>query len=245
MRKLFFILCIITASLLLYRYISDQKYISIGHIKIKRTEFLTASTERKADVLCADCHGKDGSGDRFFGKDTNRGIPMINNLTARYLEEQLTDYRTGKRIHINSKLDDDDDADEMNHLMKDKDMNDLIIAELALYYSNLHGLPIQNNVESQLKDTNKQKFIDGKHLYQKKCASCHGAQGIPSNNSKAPRLAGQNGLYQAHILMTWMDKIKKNKPIHNPMVQYLKENPLDHVDIVELSFYLENIVGIR
>ncbi|WIM06836.1 MAG: c-type cytochrome [Candidatus Nitricoxidivorans perseverans] len=149
--------------------------------------------------VCAACHGKLGEG----GK---RGeYPRLAGQRAAYLEEQLRSYRARKRINI-----------PMFPYTQERELPDEDIRDISAYLSSIK----LSTKYPQFKDTDdaytrllamQQVMIiprvegdteNGKMIYQKSCATCHGKTGM--GRGKFPMLVGQYTSYLARQMNAYL-----------------------------------------
>jgi cytochrome c553 len=216
---------------------SQGEMITAGHISVDRKAFLNANTQKQAAMLCSGCHGKDGSGDRFFGPEAMWGTPMIRGIHKDYFADQLRKYKSGERIQTG------DNPGEMNKFMQDPAMTEDIIDNISAYYAGMDQLGIDKEILSQLDGKEKQKFLSGGTIFNAQCASCHGkdAMGVPG--SAVPHLAGQVAAYTRNRMLFFTHEAESGS--QSVMGDILRFVSLSNDEIESIVFYLENIIGKR
>ena len=152
---------------------TEPSTISAGHISVIEADFINADTKQKAKMLCAGCHGEDGSGDRAYGPDSNWGTPMIRGLKTDYFQQQLKRYRSGERIQSSTS----GQPGEMNQIMASEALSDEVVSELANYYASLGQLPLHDAPSAHLSSDKKASFDRGETTFNQQCTACHGAKG--------------------------------------------------------------------
>jgi len=146
---------------------------------------------------CFICHGADGQ-----GNDAG-GFPRLAGLDAGYLEKQMQDYRSGRRISVIMQPNVDNFSDQQ-------------ISDIAAYFA---GLPASGSQASANAGGN--LLASGESLVKAgdwdnhipPCTSCHGpaSQGV---GSSFPALAGQHPGYIRQQLTAWKKGERSNDPNH-------------------------------
>jgi len=149
----------------------------------------------KGATECLACHGAKGEGQE------EPGYPRLAGLRQAYLEKQLHDFASGKRI---------------NSIMGiiAKSMSEQEIQAVAGYYSRL---PIPARTDSTGADPS--VLDEGMRLAQhgypspnvQACFHCHGAH-ASSQSNRGPELAGQYALYIERQLQDWRQGYRHNDP---------------------------------
>ncbi|WP_415035443.1 c-type cytochrome [Azonexus sp.] len=161
---------------------------------------------KKASFFCANCHGDNG-----IAKTTD--VPNLAGQHPSYLLEQIRKFGSGER------------KDQfMQGLIKV--LNDEERAQITLYYASIVVPPAKADPEHTKQ---------GKVLYEKLCARCHGpgARGTEIY----PRLAGQQQPYLQKSITHYRDGTGvRNNPLMAVSTAGLK-NP----DILALSHFLAQL----
>jgi cytochrome c553 len=155
-----------------------------------------ASRGEAAFEPCQGCHRKDASG-RVSG-----AYPRLSGQHASVLVKQIVDIRSGRRSNP-----------KMEPFMEEHVLTPFQIADLATF---LQGLPISasngKGPASQL--------ARGQKLYDKDCATCHGAQGEGDAGKFYPMVAAQHYRYLLREVQLIRDGDRRNA---NPdMVSVIK-----------------------
>jgi len=164
-------------------------------------------------VACDYCHVAEG-------RDIceNPGTPSLAGQHADYIAKQLADYHSNTR-------------ESYTKSAISKALVDRFNLELGQYYENL---PRQRNLPTG----STQLLEKGKALYNNNCASCHGADGIETQNSLTPTLAGLNSLYVNSQLKAYQSGERDNDP-DSVMRKVAAE--LDRDQIFQVSEYIQNL----
>jgi cytochrome c553 len=128
-------------------------------------------------LACAACHASDGSGSR------DGSVPVIAGQHRRVIIKQLVDFRHSKRWDIRM------ERYSSDHVL----INAQDIASIAAYVSDLPVI-----ASSEVADTSNAHAAnngDGARLYERVCASCHGASAEGTDASRVPRMAAQSAQY--------------------------------------------------
>lgn len=135
--------------------------------------------------MCGTCHGVRGEGMPSIG------APALGGQTAAYIDSQLRAYRADQRgLHP-----DDVQGNRMRLLAKTIP-GDALVADIAAHVAALPPAGSDGAVPG--------RAATGRKVYERHCATCHGAQGqgVPAQN--APRIAGLGDRY----LLTQMQLLK-------------------------------------
>lgn len=164
--------------------------------------------EKGKDIngVCAACHGQYGPG----GK---RGeYPRLAGQRAAYIEDQLHSFRSRKRMNL-----------PMFPYTQERELSDEDIKDVSAYLAGIE-LPtkwpeFKDNDDALTRLTAMEKVMivpraegnvgNGKEIYQKQCASCHGKTG--KGRGKFPMLIGQYTNY----LMKQMEAYVKGERPHD------------------------------
>lgn len=166
---------------------------------------------------CAGCHGEYGQG------VADGTYPRLAGLDAQYLAEQLRLFKTRDRLNI-----------PMFPYATERELPEEDVFVISQYLSTIKLLgkmpPIDEKTYDPLERLKLAKQVfniprfagdvkNGKKLYNKECASCHGRDGLGKHkkNSKSgkdfiyPRLAGQHSRY----LLRQIEAIGKGTRFHD------------------------------
>lgn len=140
---------------------------------------LKTALEAKPDVArgksayeaCEGCHRKDGSG------RANGTYPRLAGQHARVMVKQLVDIRSGRRHNA-----------DMAPLVAEPVLSLQAMADIAAY---VQGLPVAANNGKG----GGSELALGKQLYDRDCASCHGAAGQGDAATFVPMVAAQHYRY--------------------------------------------------
>jgi cytochrome c553 len=161
---------------------------------------------KKASFFCANCHGEEG-----VSKAPE--VPNLAGQNAAYLLEQIRKFGSGERK--------DPFMQGLIKVLKDEER-----LQIAAYYA---SVPVQ---PSRADAT---KVAQGKELFTKLCARCHGDQA--HGNELYPRLAGQKMPYLQTSITRYRDNTgERNNPLMSIATATLKNN-----DIVALTHYLTQL----
>ena len=167
--------------------------------------------------VCESCHLPDG-----WGNDD--GVyPQLAGQHPSVLMQQLLDIRDGKR-----------DNPAMYPFVQQRTIGGYQnLADVVAYISTLPMSPDHGRGKW---DTTTQNFAEGKELYAKKCASCHGEQALGNDATKTPRLQGQHYNYllqQVKLIATLQRKA------HPSMMAVIET--LNQEDIVKILNFISYI----
>jgi cytochrome c oxidase subunit 2 len=147
---------------------------------------------KAAYVVCAACHGTDGSGNQALN------APRLVGQEAWYLKRQLEGFKSGIRGSA--------PGDLGGSQMKPMAMNlatPAAIDNVVAYIQTLTAPPAPATVHGDVSA--------GKKLYAT-CAACHGPQGQGNEQLNAPRLAGQQDWYLVRQLQNYKSGIRGSQP---------------------------------
>lgn len=186
---------------------------------------LKIALETKGDVArgetafetCQGCHRKDASG-RVSG-----AYPRLSGQHATVLMKQIADIRSGQRSNP-----------KMEPFISDHVLTPYEIADIALY---LQGLPISATI-GKGPGTG---IETGKQLYEKDCASCHGAMGEGNAVKFFPMVASQHYRYLLREVQFIRDGYRRNA---NPdMVSVIK--PYTSADLEAVADYMSQLASTQ
>lgn len=120
---------------------------------------------------CTGCHRKDAGGRPLAT------VPRLAGQHATVLVKQLVDIRSGLRQN-----------QRMKPLVDEPGINAQVLADIAAY---LQGLPVPSNITQGPGND----LPLGQRLYDKDCASCHGAAGQGRAETLVPMVAAQHFVY--------------------------------------------------
>jgi cytochrome c553 len=163
---------------------------------------------------CASCHGADGNG------EANGSTPRIAGQHFRVLAKQLVDFRSGKRWDFRMEA-----AAEEHHLTGAQDIADVAAHVSKLDHAGTRGVGSGEFIE------------EGKAIYTKQCASCHGPAAEGSAERTVPRLAGQ---HYGYLMRQMYDAVDGRRPAL-PRLHSQRIAPLDFEQVRAVSDYLARI----
>ena len=170
---------------------------------------------RELFTQCAACHGPDGGG------TSNGSIPRIAGQHYRVLVRQIVDFRNGARWDMRM-----EGVATSHEIMPElKDIADVASFASALQRDSARGVGDGQHVER------------GAAIYQKNCASCHGAEAQGDDRRGIPRLSGQHAAYLARQIY---DAVDGRRP---PLARSHGKRfaPLAFEDVLGLTDYLARI----
>jgi cytochrome c553 len=163
---------------------------------------------------CASCHGRDGGG------ESNGSTPRIAGQHFRVLVKQLVDFRSGKRWDFRM-----EGAAEKHHLTGPQDIADVADYASKLAQPGTRGIGTGEFVE------------EGRAIYAKQCASCHGSTADGDAARGIPRLAGQ---HYAYLMRQMYDAVDGRRPAL-PRLHSQRIAPLDFEQVRAVADYLARI----
>jgi cytochrome c553 len=191
----------------------------------KPSKEVVAALKQKGDIEkgkiayepCRGCHKADASG------RPDAGYPQLAGQHATVLIKQMFDVRTGRR-----------DNPRMHPFVEADAIPAQDIPDVAVY---LNSLPVPTtNVKGDGKN-----LEQGKKLYDKDCASCHGKVGEGEAKKFYPKVAAQHYPYLYRETLDIRDKQRRNA---NPeMVKSLKGYSDD--DIATVSDYMARMAPVQ
>ncbi|MDP1902429.1 MAG: c-type cytochrome [Rubrivivax sp.] len=156
--------------------------------------------------LCEACHRKDGAG-RAKGN-----FPALAGQHASVLMKQLADIRAGRRFNP-----------VMQAVIDDPSITAQDVADVAAY---AQSLPVRGEHD---KGPGK-ALAPGKRLYERDCASCHGAAGQGQAAQFYPRVAAQHYPYLVREVQMIRDGQRRNS--HPEMVAVVKRYSVADIEAV-------------
>jgi cytochrome c553 len=192
-----------------------------GYVWNKADPETTKALTRKADLakgreaykVCRGCHKKDGSG------QPNGDYPQLAGQHAAVLIKQMADVRAGRR-----------DSHKMSPFISKDLVSTDDLADIAGYLANLP--PPANTGKGDGK-----KLDQGKALYDKDCASCHGKNGEGNGQQFHPKVSNQHYRYLLRQTLESRDEGRRNS---NPdMVKILKG--YSDKDVEAVSDYMSRL----
>lgn len=158
-------------------------------------------------VTCAACHRPDGSG------AADGTVPAIAAQPFRVVAKELVDFRYDNRWDERMQH-----FSDQHHLKRPHD-----VVDVAAYISRLPPTPALSRGPGTLVE-------QGRRVYARACAACHGLAGQGSDQSLSPRLASQNYEY---LLRQISDAIAGRRPnfphTHALLLKTFDQNGLNAV----------------
>lgn len=182
---------------------------------MKRALAYKASAQRGAATykICKGCHKTDGSG------LADADYPQLAGQHASVIIKEMMDIRAGRR-----------DNPRMYPFSGEWIVSAEEIADIAAYLNQL-PVPASNGKGDG------GKLALGKSLYDKDCASCHGANGEGDARKFHPRVAGQH--YEYLLRETYESRDQGRRNANPEMVQLLKS--YTDTDIEAVSDYMSRL----
>lgn len=148
-----------------------------------------AAAGKTKAAACAACHGADGN-------SSNPEWPKIAGQHAKYVENQLRDFKSGAR--------ENPVMAPMAAPLSDQDM-----ADLGAYYA---SVPRSGGFTSEDKAALGKKIYRGGNADSKipACMACHGPTGAGDPLAGVPALSGQHAKYTAMQLNAYRNGARKN-----------------------------------
>lgn len=172
-----------------------------------------ATRGETAFVACQGCHRKDASG------RTNGAYPRLSGQHSTVLMKQITDIRAGRRNNP-----------KMEPYVDDHEVTPYEVADLAAY---VQGMPISTE-NGKGPGTG---VAAGKQIFDRDCATCHGAKGEGSAEKFYPMVAAQHYRYLLRELHYIRDGDRGNS---NPeMVKVIK--PYHDAEMEALADYMAQL----
>lgn len=165
--------------------------------------------EGGARYACATCHGARGEGNGF-------DAPRLAGLPAGYLQKQMEDYAAGLRPHA-----------VMRDVARFLDSHERV--RVADHYAALPATALPPA-------TDEAPAAATPALYDRDCASCHGADG--AGTPGGPPLNAQPAFYLAQQLQDWQKSKRRNDGNH---VMLKAAQRLGPEDVRQLSLHLARI----
>lgn len=161
---------------------------------------------KKLTFFCANCHGDEGV-------SKTPEVPNLAGQNPAYLLEQIRKFGAGERK--------DQFMQGLIKVLKDEER-----VQVALYYASVPTVP---------SPADPAKVAQGKVLFAKLCARCHGEQARGSE--LYPRLASQKMPY----LQTSITRYRDNTGVRNNQLMTIATAPLKNEDITALANYLTQL----
>lgn len=137
---------------------------------------------------CARCHGSMGEGI----EDVQ--APKLAGLSATYLLRQTQYYYDGVRGGTESER----WASQMHYYLSDFSAERVSqFPDVSTYIASLDDMPIEPKVTGDM--------TQGKQLFERSCAICHGEAGLGIEDVNAPRLAGMSDWYMFRQMQKFRD----------------------------------------
>jgi len=169
---------------------------------------------RKIYPLCAACHMKNG-----WGKPDG-SFPVIAGQHRNVLIKQMQDIRTKKRD--NPTMFPFTDPAEIGGLQG--------ISDVTAYISSMPHDPTPGQGSGK-------NVALGEKLYQERCSTCHGKEGLGNNDAFFPRLKGQHHAYLLRQLKWIRESYREN--VNEAMLDKLKGMTDEELDA--LADYLSRL----
>lgn len=194
-----------------------------GYVWNKADPETTKALTRKADLakgreaykVCRGCHKKDGSG------QPNGDYPQLAGQHASVLIKQMADVRAGRR-----------DSHKMSPFIGKDLVSTDDLADIAGYLASLPPPASTGKGDGKQLD-------QGKALYDKDCASCHGKGGEGDGKQFHPKVSNQHYRYLLRQTLESRDEGRRNS---NPdMVKVLKG--YSDKDVEAVSDYMSRLAG--
>jgi cytochrome c553 len=161
---------------------------------------------KKLTFFCANCHGE-------AGVSKTPEVPNLAGQNPAYLLEQIRKFGAGERK--------DQFMQGLIKVLKDEER-----VQVALYYASVPVVP---------SPADPARVAQGKVLFAKLCARCHGEQA--RGNELYPRLASQKVPY----LQTSITRYRDNTGVRNNPLMTIATAPLKNEDIAALANYLTQL----
>lgn len=206
--------------------------IGLAAADVLRAAAPAGDTGKEINGVCAACHGE-------YGQGGKRGeYPRIAGQRAAYLKDQLKSFRARKRINL-----------PMYPYTQERELSDADIEAVSEYLAAIE-LPTKwpefkdsDDALTRLAATEKVMIIpraegdleNGKAIYQKECAACHGKDG--RGRGKFPMLIGQ---YTNYLMKQAEAYVKGERP-HDEDGPVGILNRLKTKDIQDILAYLTSI----
>ncbi len=161
---------------------------------------------RKASFFCANCHGENG-----ISKTPD--VPNLAGQNPAFLLEQIRKFASGERK--------DAFMQGLIKVLKDDER-----MQVAMFYANMPVPPTPSNPTLA---------AQGKVLFGRLCARCHGEQA--RGNEEIPRIAGQKLPY----LQTTLTRYRDGTGVRNNQLMAIATGNLKNDEIVALANYLTQL----
>jgi cytochrome c553 len=171
-------------------------------------------------AVCTACHGPGGN-------SANPEWPKLAGQSARFIAEQLHQFKTGKR---------------QNPLMTAQaaPLSDDDIKDLAAYFA---AQPAAPGVGSEAAIPVAQKLYRSGDAARglPACAACHGPTGAGVSPAAYPRIGGQHSVYVASRLKLYRDDAKGELPEGNHKIMATVASKLSDQEIEALASYVNGL----
>ena len=186
-----------------------------GELKAAMEATPDAKRGEAAFDQCVGCHRIDASG------RTSGAYPRLSGQHATVLMKQIADIRSGRRSNP-----------KMEPFVDDHVLDTFQIADVALYLSQLPIDKPNGKGPGNLLD-------QGKVLYDKDCADCHGAKGEGNGPKFYPMVAAQHYRYLLREVYFIKDGDRRNS---NPdMVTVIK--PYNSIELEAVADYMSSLAA--
>lgn len=149
--------------------------------------------------ICASCHGEQG-------KSTQDQYPILAGQNLHYLYVQLKDYKSGLR-----------ENPIMQPMVAALEKQELLL--IAEYFS-LQKWPSSKAPAATKEATS----IALKMINSGQCVACH--LGNLKGNSRIPRISNQHANYSYQTLLNFKQRLRKNSPAKNALIETYSEAQL-------------------
>lgn len=164
---------------------------------------------------CRGCHKADGAG------RNDAKYPQLAGQHATVLIKQMADIRAGRR-----------ENEKMHPFVEQDEVSTEGLAHIAAYLASL-PIPANNG-----KGGGKQ-LVHGQALYEKDCATCHGARGEGDAGKFIPRVAGQHYSYMVRENKAIQSQTGKRRDADPKMVKAISAYSAS--DIAAVSDYMSRL----
>lgn len=178
-----------------------------------------AAGQAKAAV-CGACHGPDGN-------SMAPNFPKLAGQGERYLDKQLHDIKSGKRVVL-----------EMTGLLTN--LNDQDLADIAAYFASQKGSvgaadpKIVARGEALFRGGNLEKGLPA-------CTGCHSPNGAGNAAAGFPHLGGQHAQYIAKQLTDFRKEVDGRANDGDAMTMRTIARKLSDEDIAAVSSYIQGL----
>jgi cytochrome c553 len=197
-----------------------KKAISLASVLLFASSAATAADDaaRAEEIVqgkCFVCHGTDG-------ESSSPVFPRLAGQHARYIERQLADYKSGRRVSSTMKPMVDD--------LKPADFK-----ALGAYFES-RKLQAHKVADPELAQVGRFIFVRGNpYSGVAACAGCHGAKG--GGTETLPRLAGQHAQYTENQLKAF----NKRERTNDNAVMHSIASKLSELELKSVAAYISGL----